>query len=390
MNNVKNKYVGVLNFLNQVKNNLEIKQRKLEELSMDEVRKMWDVMGANGETLQMDLSWVSDKNDIDNIQNKLEDHNIVVASMIEDIGIIKNEISGVRSDLSQTNDIINKMLKIMKQQYNIYEPMEVSPEGALSNWDYVLDPTTQSVTLNKYKSTATDQIVVVYANYIQNNVKYATKLASNFNFNANTNVKTISFSNNLDLSGITSIRYFSGCTNLEKVSFNNAFKNCNITDISGLFSRNKISSIDFENLNISSLTNINNLFLENKTSDSNFVNSILKKINISNITSMKSIFNGCTNLASLDLSSWDTSNVTNMGSMFTKCSSLTSLDLTSFDINKLENDSITGSGAYQMFLGCTNLTEILVSRGKWNDDIVNETSNKAFFNCGVDHVTYVD
>lgn len=39
------------------------------------------------------------------------------------------------------------------------------------------------------------------------------------------------------------------------------------------------------------------------------------------------MFSGCTRLAYLDLSSLDTSNVTSMGCMFEDCSSLTSLDL---------------------------------------------------------------
>ena len=51
----------------------------------------------------------------------------------------------------------------------------------------------------------------------------------------------------------------------------------------------------------------------------------------SKVTSMAYMFNGCTNLTSLDLSNFDTQNVTNMQSMFQNCNKLTSLDVSNFD-----------------------------------------------------------
>ena len=45
---------------------------------------------------------------------------------------------------------------------------------------------------------------------------------------------------------------------------------------------------------------------------------------------MNGMFCYCTDLTSLDLSSFDTSNVTNMDDMFRNCKSLTVLDLSSF------------------------------------------------------------
>lgn len=66
------KYVSLLTFLTQVKQSLQIKQQKLEEISMDEVRQMWDLMGSNGETIQMDLSWVASKEDIKNVIKSID------------------------------------------------------------------------------------------------------------------------------------------------------------------------------------------------------------------------------------------------------------------------------------------------------------------------------
>lgn len=385
---ISRKYLGnLISLLTQLKISINQKQERMEQISMEEVKKLWDATTA---VEQVDLSWIADAETLNIVKTELEAHNTAIEGMKEDIGSIKNEVSGVRSDLSVTNDIIDRMLKVLKQQYNIYEPMEVSPEGALANWTYTLDPATQTVELNAYSTTATDENVVVYANYMQDNVKYATKLGPNFNFEDNTKVKTITFSDALDASNVTAMRYyFSRCTNLQKVSFNNAFKNCNINTIEMMFAgANNITSVDFENINTSSITKLTGLFMNNTTSNSNVINDILKKLDTSNVTNMYRMFYGCTNLTSLDLTSFDTHNVTDMGGMFEDCSSLTSLDLTSFDINNLINNKVTGRGAYNLFNGCNKLTEIFVSRGKWNDEIISESV--ALFNCGTDHVTYVD
>ena len=71
----------------------------------------------------------------------------------------------------------------------------------------------------------------------------------------------------------------------------------------------------------------------------------------SKVTNMSHMFNGCNNLATLDLSDWKTSEVTNMGGMFQNCSSLTSLDLSDWDTSKVTNMG-------NMFQNCNNLTSL--------------------------------
>jgi surface protein len=65
---------------------------------------------------------------------------------------------------------------------------------------------------------------------------------------------------------------------------------------------------------------------------------------------MSQIFYGCSLLASLDLSGFDTSNVTNMGSMFYNCSSLSSLNLSNFEISNVTNTT-------QMFSSCSSTSQ---------------------------------
>jgi surface protein len=49
------------------------------------------------------------------------------------------------------------------------------------------------------------------------------------------------------------------------------------------------------------------------------------------ITNISKMFNNCSSLTELDLSSFNTINVTNMGNMFQDCSSLTSLNIQNFN-----------------------------------------------------------
>ena len=86
------------------------------------------------------------------------------------------------------------------------------------------------------------------------------------------------------------------------------------------------------------------------------INSIkkLKGLDTSKVTSMYSMFSGCSSLTSLDLSSFDTSNVTNMNSMFSSCSSLTSLDLSSFNTSNVTNME-------SMFSACSSLKSLDLS-----------------------------
>ena len=65
------------------------------------------------------------------------------------------------------------------------------------------------------------------------------------------------------------------------------------------------------------------------------------------------MFENCTPLTSLDLSSWNTSNVEYMQGLFHNCSSLTTLDLTGWETGKVLN-------MVQMFAECNALTTIYI------------------------------
>ena len=80
----------------------------------------------------------------------------------------------------------------------------------------------------------------------------------------------------------------------------------------------------------------------------------IENLNTEEVTNMSYMFNRCSGLSSLDLSSFNTEEVTTMDWMFSSCSSLTSLDLSSFN---------TANVGYMdnMFSYCSGLKTIYVS-----------------------------
>ena len=80
----------------------------------------------------------------------------------------------------------------------------------------------------------------------------------------------------------------------------------------------------------------------------------LSSFNTANVTNMHSMFRGCSSLRSLDLSSFNTANVTDMYSMFCLCSSLSSLNLSSFNTVNVTNMK-------QMFQMCSSLSSLNLS-----------------------------
>ena len=74
-------------------------------------------------------------------------------------------------------------------------------------------------------------------------------------------------------------------------------------------------------------------------------------INVTGLTDMQKMFEGCSELRTADLSDLDTSRVKNMNSMFSDCSKLSSVDLSSFDTGRVENMN-------SMFSACSSLSNV--------------------------------
>lgn len=80
----------------------------------------------------------------------------------------------------------------------------------------------------------------------------------------------------------------------------------------------------------------------------------LKNLDTSCVESMKSMFNACKKLTSIDVSAFDTSKVTSFFGMFGYCTNLTELDLSSFDVSNAIEIS-------NMFSTCKSLKQLDLS-----------------------------
>lgn len=116
------------------------------------------------------------------------------------------------------------------------------------------------------------------------------------------------------------------------------------------------------------LTSLKRLFYDKtNTMDLSF---IFLNFDTSEVTNMFGAFLHCTNLESLDLTSWDTHNVTTMQNMFYDCSILKTVFLHTFDTSNVIN-------MQAMFYGCEKLEHLDVSN--WN------TSKTKYFKYMFDH-----
>lgn len=76
------KYLGLLTQqLETIKSALTKKMERMEAIDMSEIQKMWALKGENGETVNMDLSWVASHEDIENLIDVLDDLRALTTEM---------------------------------------------------------------------------------------------------------------------------------------------------------------------------------------------------------------------------------------------------------------------------------------------------------------------
>lgn len=247
-----------------------------------------------------------------------------------------------------------------------------------STWNYTLNESDKTITLNQYTGDETD--VIVHNTYLVDGTTYKTKIASrasnNYMFSSNYSIKSVKFEPNIDTSETYSIAYmFSNCLSLTNVDISN-LDTSNVTDMQYLFNGCRtLISLDLSNLDTNNVTNMSYMFNNCKS----LTGLDLSSFDTSSVTTMHSMFSNCGSLTSLDLSSFDTSNVTTMVFMFGNCTSLSELDLSSFNTSKVKE-------MYNLFYSCTSLNTIYVTQNKWLTSQADTTDMFEF--CGTSSVTY--
>ena len=183
-------------------------------------------------------------------------------------------------------------------------------------------------------------------------------------------------SNVIDMYGM-----FYGCYKLTTLDLSN-WDTSNVTSMSGMFNNcYKLATLDVSNWDTSNVTDMNEMFRECSS-----LKNIIGTIDMKSCTSYSNMFAGCTNLTAvklriidafkcatafnpsctnIDATNWDISNVTNMKSIFEGCGSLTTLDVSNWDTTNVTN-------MMNMFNNCSALTTVDVS--KWNTSSVTNMS----------------
>lgn len=120
-----------------------------------------------------------------------------------------------------------------------------------------------------------------------------------------------------------------------------------------------LTTLDVSGLDTSAMTNMSAMFY----GDSSLTELDLSNFNTASVTNMANMFMDCEKLVSVDLSSFNTANVTNMSFMFNKDRKLLNLDLKKFDTRKVTT-------MQNMFYSCSGLARIDLS--SFNTDAVSE------------------
>ena len=265
----------------------------------------------------------------------------------------------------------------------------IGPESELSNWDYTLDDTNNTITLTFSNAQNTTKIdpLIVYGAYKKGDKVYDTIINSSINNGSSGFFRSANY-----------IRINKGCKLKNPYRLFTARCVDNIIgyenlDLSELYNMEYMfesfavtnSDIDFsffKYMNTSNVTNMSKMFMSASSMMYAFSMSGLEYLNTSNVTDMNSMFSSNKTKAIDGIEKWNTSNVTNMSAMFSGCTNIISLDLTGWDTSKVTAMS-------NMFSNCKKLAEVKVSRSKFKlpDGV---TAATLLADCACDDFTYVD
>ncbi len=139
---------------------------------------------------------------------------------------------------------------------------------------------------------------------------------------------------------------FSYLTYLKTIDGMQYFDTSHITDMSNMFDGcTNLESLDVSHFDTSNVTNMSSAF-RGMVYFNGTLN--LSNFNTSKVTDMSNLFYGNSSMKGVNLSTWDTSKVTNMSGLFAYCGDLEGLDISNFDTSKVTDMN-------HMFSGCSSL-----------------------------------
>jgi len=151
--------------------------------------------------------------------------------------------------------------------------------------------------------------------------------------------------------------WFLNFKKLKKIEGLTNLNTSEVTTMSGMFEDcSRLTSLDLSSFNAENVQNMSAMF----SGCQNLTSLNLSNFNTEDVQNMSFMFDGCKSLTSLNLSNFNAENVKDMSYMFKGCSRLTSLDLSNFKTEDVKDMSY-------MFYGCQNLTSLDLSNFKTED-----------------------
>ena len=145
--------------------------------------------------------------------------------------------------------------------------------------------------------------------------------------------------------------WFCDFGNLKQIEGIENLNTTNVTEMASMFyGCSQLTSLDVTHFNTENVVHMDNMFIN----CSSLASLDVTHFNTENVANMGSMFDGCSSLTSLDVTNFNTANVIAMSDMFSGCSSLTSLDVTNFNTENVV-------WIMNIFKGCSALTTIYVS-----------------------------
>lgn len=144
---------------------------------------------------------------------------------------------------------------------------------------------------------------------------------------------------------------FDGSTNLRSIKLPKGFIGSSVTDLKAMFNNcTSLTELDLSSSNAEKVTDMSKMF----NGCSALSKLVLTDFKTEQVSTMENMFCNCSTLETLDVSSFNTENVTTMLGMFNNCSSLRSLDLPGFNTANVTRMS-------SMFKKCSSLRSLDLS-----------------------------
>lgn len=144
---------------------------------------------------------------------------------------------------------------------------------------------------------------------------------------------------------------FDGSTNLRSIKLPKGFIGSSVTDLKAMFNNcTSLTELDLSSSNAEKVTDMSKMF----NGCSALSKLVLTDFKTEQVSTMENMFCICSTLETLDVSSFNTENVTTMLGMFNNCSSLRSLDLPGFNTANVTRMS-------SMFKKCSSLRSLDLS-----------------------------